>query len=457
PTLIDATSGTVTYTFPVPADAAPNQQFNDTITLTDAANNVGTFGVTISTAPEGPGPGSGRIEIEQALVIACQSAPAGSDLAATCAALPAEGTAERAAADSQVKPDELAAQGTMAIEAADGQSQLVGSRLSALRAGSSGLSLSGLNLNLFGQHVPGFVLDSMLPRVGQSGDQSGISTKFGFFVNGNVRIGDKDPSANEPGFDFDAYDATMGLDYRFTPNFVFGGALGYGTAETDFQNDAGDTELDGYKLSFYGTYYTSQAVYVDGIFTFGMNSYDTRRRITFTGVNEDAMGDTDGTEISLSVGGGYDFTRDGFVFGPYGRASYLQLDIDGYRETLTGNTGLALQLDDQEATSITATVGGKAIYNISTTIGVLSPQLNVEYEYEFDDDQRAITGVFVSDPTATQWGFGIDEPDRDVINVGVGGSATLKNGTSGFLFYEQLLGHDDISQFTVTGGFRFEF
>ncbi|MGI9303162.1 MAG: autotransporter domain-containing protein [Gammaproteobacteria bacterium] len=466
PSFIEGTSGTVTYNFPVPADAADGEIFTDTITVTDAVGNIKTLGVRITAAPAGI-PRQGLTQTQQEMNKAVNDAcvalsgtanrtQAQEQFFTTCSNLPADIESLAAALD-QMAPDELSSQGTMAVEAADGQSRLIGSRLSALRGGATGVSVSGFSVNLFGQQLPQVVLESALPRTGAGGDDSSAYVgPFGIFINGNVTMGDKDSSFNEPGFDFDAHDITIGGDYRFAPELIFGAALGYGTNETEFDNNGGNIDFDAYALSLYGTYYQSQAVYIDGIVSFATNSYDTRRRISFTGATEEAVGDTDGTEFTVSVGGGYDLTRRAWTFGPYGRLTYLSADIDGYQESPTAS-GVELSLDDQEITSIATVVGAKAIYNFSTDWGVLSPQLNLEWEHEFDNDSRLITGRFVNDPTGTRFAIPTNDPERDVFNLGAGATATFTGGKVAFIFVESLLGHEDLSQLSITGGFRFEF
>ncbi|MGI9303163.1 MAG: autotransporter domain-containing protein [Gammaproteobacteria bacterium] len=468
PDFIEAESGEVTYSFPIPEDVIKGQAFSDTLTITDAAGNMRTLPVKITVAGDGfadiPELDDTQRGIAEALDSACAALVNAASLTAeqrrlqmTCDSVRSGASGPVGEALSQMAPDELSSQATMAVEAADGQSRLIGSRLSALRGGATGVSVSGLSVNLFGQHMPQVVLESVLPRFGAKGDESSdYVSPFGVFVNGNVTVGDKDRSFNEPGFDFDARDITIGGDYRFTPGLIFGLALGYGTNETEFDNAGGNIDFDGIALSLYGTYYRSQNSYVDGMLSFGRNSYDTRRRLSFTGVNEDAVGDTTGTELTLSFGAGYDFNREAWTYGPYARLTYLTADIDGYRELPTAS-GVELSLDDQEITSVNTAIGGKTVYNISTGWGVLSPQLNAEWEHEFDNDSRLITGRFVNDPSGTRFGIPTDDPERDVFNVGVGATATLTGGKTGFIFVESLLGHDNLTQLSISGGFRFEF
>ncbi|MBK8536466.1 MAG: autotransporter domain-containing protein [Candidatus Competibacteraceae bacterium] len=45
--------------------------------------------------------------------------------------------------------------------------------------------------------------------------------------------GDKSRTTQESNFDYDAYDITGGVDYRFTDRFIAGFALGYSSTSSD--------------------------------------------------------------------------------------------------------------------------------------------------------------------------------------------------------------------------------
>ena len=98
---------------------------------------------------------------------------------------------------------------------------------------------------------------------------------------------------------------------------------------------------------------------------------------------------------------GYDFTARGFTFGPYARLNYLQANIDGFQEhidDMNAGFGLGLAMQEQDVESLTWVLGGQGSYAFSTGFGVLVPQVRFEWEHEFLNNQRKITGAFVSDP-----------------------------------------------------------
>lgn len=82
-----------------------------------------------------------------------------------------------------------------------------------------------------------------------------------------------------------------------------------------------------------------------------------------------------------------------------------------------------------------------------------------EWEHEYQDDSRIVTANFAADPTPsddTLIKIRTDSPDRDFFNLGFGLSAVFPRGVSSFIYYETVLGLDDIVAHFITGGLRIE-
>lgn len=298
--------------------------------------------------------------------------------------------------------------------------------------------------------------------------------KWGFFLTGSYGTGEKDKTAREQGFDFDSWSLVSGVDYRFSDRFVLGGAFGYAMTNSSIENNAGDVDLDGFGLSVYGTY-TVGEMYFDFIAGYGIKDFDTKRNVQYavaaktggtTTVNQSFSGNTDSTDIDLSLGGGYNLILGAFGITPYARIGYLRSDIDGYIESLDGSNtaagfGLALAVDDQEVESLATNLGVNLTRNFNTSKGVLTPYLRADWEHEFKNDARNITARFAtvrSDFNAlNSITIPTDEPDRDYFNLGAGTSFLMPGGYLIFLDYNTLLGYEDLSVHNVVAGLRIEF
>jgi outer membrane lipase/esterase len=372
-------------------------------------------------------------------------------------------------------PEENSAVGTSSIEVSGAQIDNIGARLAALRRGTTGLSLQGLTFNIDGRKVSGDELFGVQARNIKGGaagaDDAGFS-RLGIFINGDYGWGDRDATLRQSGFDFDSYGITAGVDYRFTDQFVLGAAFGYGNTDVEINANGGTLDTDAYSVSVYGSYYPTQAFYLDAIVSWGISDHDQARSIRYgvdtstpgerTLVRQTATAEIDSDQISASLGSGYNFAQNGWTFGPYGRLGYVDVDVDGFRERVsdptptTPGSGLGLEIDEQDFTSFTLAVGGQVIKAISMPWGVLLPQLNAEYVHEFENDNDAIAGRFLGDLSGTTFFLPTDEPDRNYVNLSIGASAVFAGGRSAFIQYQTLLGYEDLESHAIGVGLRIE-
>ena len=358
----------------------------------------------------------------------------------------------------QVASEEVSSQGRKAVETS---TKAVGARLAALQRGASGINIQGLGGNIQEPTLPGTLVAALGPFAAVSSTTTTTTTTttipspfagLGLFANGIFSVGDRDPTSNEDGFDFHTYGVIAGVDYRFSPKLVLGAAFTYQSSNSDLDNpsslvsptfstsaNAGSADTRSYGFSLYGTYYVLEQLYVDGIVSFGWNNYSLDRVIGYnlgpipanamtgtpahpSAVNQIAHADPNGNQFSFSIGAGYDFRQGAWTFGPLARLQYFKLNIDGYREKINNQNpgfGWALALDSQDVESLTTVLGGRASYAISTGLGVLLPQVRIEWEHEFKNDSRLLTAQFVNDPFFQPIPFTTDSPDRNYVNLGV--------------------------------------
>ncbi|MFZ0254210.1 MAG: Calx-beta domain-containing protein [Gammaproteobacteria bacterium] len=395
--------------------------------------------------------------------------PGQQQLLDTCNQLISGQAGQLNAALRALAPTEVAAQGKFATEIANTNLSNVGARILALRGATAGVSLSGLTLNYAGQSLSASALNSLFPgaRGGSaSADEGSRFGNWGVFLNGGVSFGDSDATNRESGFSFSTGGLTTGADYRFSDHFVLGGAFTYASQDSDFDASAGGLDITGYHFNVYSLYdnreiYYNDAFYVDAIASFGWNDYETSRRIAVGSTNQTVDGDTSGNEYAFSLGLRYKVDQDGFAFGPFGRLTYIRVNIDGYQETpanaTDANSGVLLAIDEQTVDSLTTALGGEASYSFDTRYGVFSPHLRFDWTHQFLNDSRLITSRFLNDPTLTPFAVPTDSPDRNYFNLGIGAKADFPRGIKGFLYYQAPLGLDGLNQHSIAAGVRMEF
>ncbi len=374
---------------------------------------------------------------------------------------------ELAAALQQIANEETIAPSTLLTETSFGQFGNLFARLTSLRGGATGLSISGLNLNMNGRQLHANTLTAT-PRGGAAGDESAANWgRLGAFINGDLGFGEVDATDREDGLEFDGGGITAGLDYRINDNAVIGAALGYTSLDADFDSSAtvsgGEVDADGYTLAVFGSYFTGD-FYVDGVIGYGSNDYDLTRRIVVPtnsanpdnqGANRTATADTDSDQFALSISAGYMLNSGALSYGPYARLSYLDGEIDAYEEQ--GAAGLNLAVDKQDVESLVTAIGGQVAYASSQSFGVVQPYARLEWHHEFRNDTQLIRAQYVFDPRDNPLVVRTDSPDRNYFLLGLGASAIFQGGVQGFASYETTLGLDDVEDHRFTLGARFEF
>jgi outer membrane autotransporter protein len=359
-------------------------------------------------------------------------------------------------------PEQASAPRRLATQITGAQLDNIMTRLSDLRRGARGISLRNLTVNADRQGINGDTVAGMLKEAAETGggasaDDAYEFERLGVFVSGNIDWGSKDRSANEDGFDFSTQGITAGVDYRFREGLVLGLAFGYGSTGADIDANGGDIDANALSSGVYGTYYATDHFYVEGSGTYGWGSYDQTRNISYSllGGAREAKADYDGNQYALMFGLGYDFIRGPGILDFYGRLRYVKVDLDSYREQ--GASGLDLNIDGQEATSLMSILGANYTGSISLEKVVLVPQGWLEWLHEYEDGDDEVSGTFVNDPSRIPFALATDSFDTDSFRVGLGLGAQFGQGRTAFVTYEARIGLNNYTEQTANFGVRLDF
>ncbi|MGH2607495.1 MAG: autotransporter outer membrane beta-barrel domain-containing protein [Tepidiformaceae bacterium] len=354
-----------------------------------------------------------------------------------------------------VAPEEASTVGTLSVETGANPARAIGARLRAVRAGATGLSLSGLEIGIDQTFVSAAHLFGLTESGGGASADRGPFGRLGVFLNGEYDFGDRDRTAREDGFDFDRFGLTAGADYRITDSFILGLALHYSETDADIDLGLGEVDTRGYGVSLYGTYYVGPSFFVEAHGSYEYVDYDTTRRIVYATFDRTARGETNGDQYTFSLGVGYEIPLGRVTITPLARGEYLNLQVDPYRER--GAEGLDLAVGKQEVESLVTALGAQVSIALSLPFGVVVPQIRAEWRHEFLNDDTSITARYVNDPFNTFFTIPTDDPDRDYVAVAAGASAVFRRGVSAFVNYETVLGLRDVTHHAFTGGLRVEF
>jgi uncharacterized protein YhjY with autotransporter beta-barrel domain len=362
---------------------------------------------------------------------------------------------------------ELLAGSRLGLEAAAAQFENLRTRLLALRSGVRGLSVGGLRVVDGANVLPLSLLERiLLPATETPGTED--FSRWGVFVTGMLGRGRRAPGDRESGFRFDQWSLTAGVDYRLRDRLVLGSALGYNATDTRVGDRTGRVDAESRSLALYAAW-NGESSYLDAVLTRATSRLDNRRDLALAigqGANplrieQVFASKADGRQTGLTLSAGHEFVRGALSAGPYLRASWVRQRIDGYAERALfadrPGAALAIRADPQRIESRQLSVGARAQYVLSTSWGVLVPTGQVEYVREYEDEELGLIVRLVHDPTASPIVVRGDRLDRSFAHLGLGVSAVLSGGRSGYLFYERTLGLERQRREELSIGLRFEF
>lgn len=400
----------------------------------------------------------------------------------------------------QVSGEELLSQGTLSSRVTNGQFSNIAGRLNAVRIGGASAALGG-RVAATGTHddpgrnLPGYqgvsLSSGMLSGGGAAGDADMAGSRFGWFLEGSFNTGDRDQTASEDGFDFDATSFTLGVDYMLNSG-VIGASVGIDNYEADFQASSvvagGDVQVEGTSGSLFGAWYKDRW-YFDAIVSFGSLDNDSNRRAVYDSNNpacvpvacpgEDAIlsGQTDGSFLSGGATIGYDISRGNWEITPALSLNYRDIDMDAYTELDSSGGGLSLAYDDQELKSFKSVLAVAFTGSFSRSFGILSPVIRVEWHHEFEDDPNRLVAKYAVEEQLALAGVGGaagagdfnlaqciscfaingEEVDTDFGLIGLGLAAVFSNRIQIYGMFDTLVGFNHLTSNALAVGIRGQF
>jgi uncharacterized protein YhjY with autotransporter beta-barrel domain len=226
---------------------------------------------------------------------------------------------------------------------------------------------------------------------------------------------------------------TVGADYRFSPTFVGGVAVGYGRSQSDVGSHGTETAAQAVSAALYASWHKN-GWFVDGLLGYQHLKFDNRRYVTANG--EMARGSRSGDQVFGAVLAGYEIRKDGLMIAPYVGVRGSAGTLNGYSEAGGGVYGLTY--GDQKVSSISGVVGVRLEKDFEQNWGTLTPSARVEYRHDFVGS--SIVHMGYTDVGATPYKAKVPGSGRDSVTVGVGVKAKIKKAPGWSI--EGTLSHD---------------
>jgi outer membrane autotransporter protein len=349
----------------------------------------------------------------------------------------------------QIAPEELTSVFGLGMAFDAVQSFNIQYRTGNIRAGSSGFSSAGFQT---GGITPSYNGGLAGPSGNEGKESKGVmapiaENKWGVFLTGVGNWVGVSDDANARGYDVDSGGFTLGIDYKVCSHFAVGLMAGYVGTGVDL-TEGGRIRINGGKLGAYATAF-GDGLYADAAVTGGYSSYTTSR----AGFGGTARSDTDGGDLNVLFGLGYDFKAGNFTFGPTASFNYTYTGVSDFTEH---GSAAPLHFDSQHQESIRSAFGLKASYDLKCGRVVIKPEVRAAWQHEYGDTNYAIDSSFASGAGDT---FTVNGPriGRDSALIGAGFAVQWNERFTTYVYYDGELGRTNYDSHSVSGGLRLAF
>jgi outer membrane autotransporter protein len=301
------------------------------------------------------------------------------------------------------------------------------------------------------------ISDSPNPYMANQNPASSETPRTSEFIGGDLILADLNQNqntANSPSSkaSYTAGDVTAGVGFKMTSHLAAGVLFDFNHTDATTDSYGSKTSVDSYSPGLFATYF-DHGFYVNGLASFGYNTYSNQRDISF--LNSEATSHPSGQQYVGDLDFGYDFhPAKNWVFGPTLGLTYTHLNIDSFTES--GAAPADLTVDSQSADSLRSRLGGHVVFQTNTGDVLLQPNITAMWQHEYLDSSSGITSTF-SDFSASPFTIQTAAPSRDSALIGVGLTATLSTSMALYLNYFADVGASDYFAQSVVGGLKARF
>jgi len=335
----------------------------------------------------------------------------------------------------------------------------IGKRLSSLRKTSRILSFSRYLETK--ERNSAWNLNSAYTKYSNPTESGGLfEQRFSGFLTGNIISSDQSETFTEAGFESSTKQYTLGGDYRYDNKTFIGIAYSSVSGDVDMSGGRGQLDNNAKTYIMYANYNYNKHWFSNATFSYGNRDFEMKRAVNFNLNNNSttaiALSNPSSGYYGLSIGGGYDKPYDnGHNLTYLTNLNFTRTSIDAFTETNAG--GYNISVGEQTIQSIQLDIGAEWRQAISTSYGVVIPQISISWTKEFGNKSDAINARYETDPTDTTLSFDTGNSDQSYVNLVLGASIVMPRGLSAFLQYESQQFVDDYQQYMLSIGVRKEF
>jgi uncharacterized protein with beta-barrel porin domain len=317
-----------------------------------------------------------------------------------------------------------------------------------LVSGFAGTPDVGASFGAFGLTDNTLPSDAMAYAKAPSAQAFPASADLGVFLLGNAAFTHQGARADAPETRSATANVVGGVNGYLTDRVFAGVFGGYARTNGDLDNLGSTTRIDTGTVGGFGVYQADRW-FATATGFYGWSGYDNTRN-TAGGANTSSF---TGTNYAVRGTIGTDMHFGRWLVTPEVGLQYMRVMLPAFAET--GATALTVGADSSD--SLRSTLGARFAYDYRTAVGVLTPELRLGWQHEFNNGIRNVAASFLDPGFSGTFFTPTGAPVRDLALVGAG--VTSKIGASTFISvnYDFAGGPDDTTSHAITGKLRYAF
>lgn len=246
----------------------------------------------------------------------------------------------------------------------------------------------------------------------------------------------------------------VGLTFRASETFTFGAAIGKTTADATM-GSLGKFDTNESLLSLFGSF-KSGGAYATFMGTVGDVKFNNVQRYVKLGqVTRTNSSNTKGSNASLGLAAGYDFTLGALSVGPFIGYTTQSVTVNGFTENANAATALStdLKIGEQNRDSRITSIGGRASFDL----GKWTPFARISLEQEGSRDERSVTASPVTITQGISYEIPGYRPGKKWGAAALGVRGTITDQISLSLVYAGTFSRTNVKEDGFTGLIAFAF
>lgn len=270
---------------------------------------------------------------------------------------------------------------------------------------------------------------------------------WGFWAQGYGDFGNRYGDDISSRYRYDSSGAVFGFDRKITDYLLLGASVGYSYGNVRMKDLSNYAGVSSYQAALYGIY-NGKPLYLSSILAYGLNRYNTRRDISFDGLNRTANADYNAHSLGAYLESGYKVETAVVTVIPMVSLTGAYIMRDSFTER--DGDALNINADSESASYAQSSVGLKLNREFAVQKGKLIPQFQISWDHRLSSDRLGLNASFTGYPAYAFASAG-EMPDRDSLGLGIGLTWQIRDNLEFNISYNGNFSADNTQQGGVLG------